>query len=262
MRISLILALALSIKLPSFAQFEGKYSGTVNGDNVSLTLEKSGANTYKGVMKDSYQTFTVQAQADNGSLTGTAIENSMALTFLIEATINGNQMPTNFTLNAGGQSQTFSVNFTKINTQTQGNSTAAPTKSASSTDKYQKAKLPSGATNDPNLVGNWVKEEHYQSGYGSTMNGSFSQSMILYADGKVAEGGSSASISGSDYSGQSTGQGKLLPNVFWYNIANQLYFQVTENGQTQSAHLGKYYIENGKILITGTNGNKLFMTKR
>ncbi|NJN34246.1 MAG: hypothetical protein HC817_08340 [Saprospiraceae bacterium] len=254
MRISLIFALAFSINSPSFAQFEGKYTGTANGDNISLTLEKSGINTYKGVMKDSYQTFIVQAQINNNTLTGTAVENSLAITFLMEATMKSNQMPTNFTFNSNGQSQTFSVNFTKVGAPAKNSSTTAST--------FSNAKLPAGASHDPNLVGNWVKEEYYQSNYGSTMGGSFSQAMILYADGKIAEGNSRASISGSDYSGQSTGQGKLLPNLFWYNVGNQLYFQGAENGQTQTIHLGKYYIENGKILITGTNGNKLFMTKR
>jgi hypothetical protein len=234
--------------------FVGKYTGQVNGDNIEMTLQNSGVNSLNGNMKDSQQSYTVNASTNENKLTGTAIESTMGLTFVLDGTLSGNQISMKMTIEVSGQSNTMLVNFIK-----QGGSKP---QTAKETPQYSKPKLPSGATNDPNLVGNWVKQEHYSSGYGSdAMSGSFSQSMILFANGSVSDGGSRAGVSGSNYSGSSEGGGQALPNVLWYNIGNQLYLQVTENGQPQTVHLGKYYIEYGKMLITGKNGNKLFLTK-
>jgi hypothetical protein len=231
--------------------FVGKYTGQVNGDNIEMTLQNNGVNSLNGNMKDSQQSYTVNASTNGNKLTGTALESTMGLTFVLDGTLSGNQISMKMTIEVGGQSNTMLVNFTK-----QGGSVSQ------ATPQYSKPKLPSNASNDPNLVGNWVKQEHYNSGYGSdAMSGSFSQSMILFANGSVSDGGSRAGVSGSNYSGSSEGEGQALPNVLWYNIGNQLYLQATENGQSQTVHLGKYYIENGKMLITGANGNKLFLTK-
>jgi hypothetical protein len=235
--------------------FVGKYTGQVNGDNIEMTLQNNGDNTLIGQMKDSQQSYVVNASTNGNKLTGTALESTMGLTFELDGTLKGNQLPMKMIIEVNGQSNTMLVLFTKQGFVSQATTTAPP--------QYSKPKLPSNATNDPNLVGNWVKEEHYNSGYGSdAMSGSFSQSMILFANGSVSDGGSRAGVSGSNYSGSSEGEVQALPNVLWYNIGNQLYLQATENGQPQTVHLGKYYIENGKMLITGANGNKLFLTKK
>ncbi|HSF89687.1 MAG TPA: hypothetical protein VLA46_09735, partial [Saprospiraceae bacterium] len=95
------------------------------------------------------------------------------------------------------------------------------------------------------------------------MGAGFSQSMTFLANGQLSEGGSFATMSGSNYSGQSTGQGAgVIPGVKWYTIGNQLYMQVTENGQTQEVHLGRYYVENNNMLITGTNGEKILLKRQ
>lgn len=59
-------------------------------------------------------------------------------------------------------------------------------------------------------------------------------------------------------------------------ISNCLYFQLMslmsskstisspvklKDGTSQEVDLGKYYIENGRMLITGANGEKLLLTK-
>jgi hypothetical protein len=250
------------ISLMSQNGFVGKYTGQVNGDNIEMTLQNNGQNTLVGNMKDSQQSYVVNASTDGNKLTGTAIESTMGLTFVLDGTLNANQLPMKMTIEVDGQSNTMLVLFTKQGFVSQP-TTSAPPPDNLGTGQYSKQKVPAGATNDPNLVGNWVKEEHYRSGYGSdAMSGSFSQSMILFANGSVSDGGSRAGVSGSTYSGSSEGGAQVLPNVLWYNVGNQLYLQGTENGQTQTVHLGKYYIENGKMLITGTNGNKQFLTKR
>ena len=114
------------------------------------------------------------------------------------------------------------------------------------------------------MIGTWTKEELYQSGYGDAyMGAGTSQSMTFLQGGRMAEAGSSSYISGSDYNGQSSDDGGgVIPGVIWYTIGNQLYMQGTENGRTQTVHLGKYYIENNNMLITGTNGEKILLTKK
>jgi hypothetical protein len=251
MRLTSLFSILILSQIPLFSQntFVGKYTGQVNGDNIVLTLQNNGENTLTGNMKDSEQTYVVNVSFNGPKLTGTG------LTFVLEGTLSGNQLPMNMTIEIGGKTNTTLVQFTKQGSSISSTTTTPP--------QYSKPKLPSSATNDPNLVGNWVKQEHYSSGYGSdAMHGSFNQSMILLADGSVSDGGNQAGISGSFYSASSAGEGQTLPNVSWYNIANQLYLQATQNGQTQAVHLGQYYIENGKMLITGTNGNKLFLTKK
>jgi prepilin-type processing-associated H-X9-DG protein len=260
--ISLCSILILSqMSLSSQNVFVGKYTGQANGDNIELTLQNNGDNTFNGNMKDSQQSYIVNAATNGNRLTGTAIETTIGLTFVLDGTLSGNQLPIKMTIEVGGQSNTILVNFVKQGSQTP---TATKTAAAENSEKstVSKPKLPSGATHNPNLVGKWVKQEHYSSGYGSdAMHGSFNQSMILFADGSVSDGGTRAGISGSNYSASSADNGEAVPNVFWYNIDNQLYFQGTQNGQTQSVHLGQYYIENGKMLITATNGTKSFLTK-
>ena len=63
------------------------------------------------------------------------------------------------------------------------------------------------------------------------MGASSSQKLILYSNGSVADGGSQTTISGSNYLGQSEGTFQALPNVFWYNVSNQLYLVSIEEAQ-------------------------------
>ncbi len=254
-----ISVLLLIVNAPTFAQqtFVGTYHGQINGDNVELVLTSEGTNILEGTMKDSQQSYTVTATTSGDKLTGKAVENLYGITFLLDGTLTNNQLPITMTVDVFGVPQVIKVDFTKSETiSTSTTTTPIP---------HEKIGLPPNAQNDPNLVGVWTKEELYNSGYGDNfMGGSFSQSLVFYADGSVSDGGSSTSISGSNYSGssQSGGQGQALPGTSWYNLDNQLYLQVTQNGKTETAHLGRYYIERGKLLITHPNGNKLFLTKQ
>jgi lipopolysaccharide export system protein LptC len=258
MRIALVgfFSLALFLNAKTQTAFIGSYKGYYNGDNMVLTLKSNGANTFTGEMTDSQQKYVVNASTNGNGIKGTAFEATLNLTFTFEGTLNGTQLPLNFTLNAGGQTVNLAINFTKNGVASAASATTIP-------PQYLKAKLPSDATHDPNLVGKWSKNEYNNSGYGdNAMSSSFSQCMVFLADGSMSDGGAKAGISGSNYSGSSEGGGQALPNFFWYNIGNQLYIIVSENGKPQTIHLGRYYIENGKLLITGTNGVKLFLTKQ
>ena len=124
-------------------------------------------------------------------------------------------------------------------------------------------KFPKEANHDAILIGAWTKNENYNSGSGDQyMGASYSETLVLFANGTVGDGGSQATMSGNNYLGQSESGLKELPGVFWYNINNQLYISAIQNGKTETRHLGKYYIENDHMLITDNDGNKTLLSRK
>ena len=239
--------------------FIGTFIGVLNGDNITLVLQSSTQNVLTGIMQDSQQTYVVNGTSNGPKMVGTAVEKTMNLTFQLNGTITENHLLMNLTVEILGQKQAMQVDFMK---QGAANSAAKVDKQ---TPPYNAPKIPSGGKIDPNVVGKWINEQHYNSGSGGNFMGSTTtQSLIFFADGSMSDGGSSAMVSGSNYYGNSSDNGQPipLPNVRWY-VQNQHIFIIgTENGQTQTAYLGKYYIENGAMLITGNNGQKLLLQKR
>ena len=100
-------------------------------------------------------------------------------------------------------------------------------------------------------------------GYGDNfMGGNFSQSIIFNNDGSVIEGGSNASMSGSNYFGQSLDNNTTSAgNIKWYAIGNQLHLIIYNNGSWQSVMLGTWYAENNHLLITGQDGKKVLLSR-
>ena len=236
--------------------FSGTYNGQYNGDNIVLMLQSSNSADLIGKMTDSQQSYDVVANSQDNQIQGKAVEKKLNLTFILNGQLVGSQLNMQMTLEFNGQKQVLDVIFVKQNN-------AVSATKPSTTTPPQKVKFPTNATHDPNLVGMWAKSETYNSGSSDNFMGSnFEQSMIFFADGSLGEGGSRASMSGSNYSGYTEGGGRALPGVYWYNIGNQLYIYTAENGQTASTHLGKYYIENGAMLITGANGQKMLLQKK
>jgi hypothetical protein len=235
------------------AQFTGTYQGSVNGDNVTLYLESTGGNTYKGYMKDSGQNYTLNGQGNGNIFTGTGYEGGLNLNVKFNCELIGNQLNCKFIVTYNGQ-----TSETPFTVYKQDNANKAQSNTATSLPP-----LPAGATHNADLVGAWKHEEAYNSGYGSDFSGAnFSQKMIFLADGRMADGGSQASMSGSFYSAQSSSSNlHILPDAAWYNIGNQLYLSVKANGVVQQVHLGQYYIENGHMLLTGANGKKVLMSR-
>ena len=232
--------------------FVGTFQGNYNNDNIVLTLQSAGGKALSGKMKDSQQNYEVTATASGIIITGKAVEKSMGLTFALYGTLNNSQLNMKMTLELTGT--VLDVVFYK-----QGSNATTTSKSNVSS----KINFPSGATHDRNLVGTWTKNDNYNSGYGDNyMGASFQQSMVFFADGTMADGGSRASMSGSSYSGYSEGGSRATPELYWYNVGNQLYILGNQNGKSETMHLGKFYIENGAMLITGTNGKKLLLTKK
>lgn len=233
------------------AQWSGTYYGTVNGDAVVMNLTQNGT-AVTGDMKDSQQTYIVSGTVNGNTLTGTAVENNLALNFGLTAEKANTILNCKLIIEMNGERAEipFSVEKSVDGTAEQPSSqeTAIP----------EKIPFPAGSTFPTALQGKWTKSEIYNSGYGDNYMGStFSQSMTFFADGSIADNGSSATMSGSDYSGQSadSGSGKL-PGVGWYAKKNDLYLIAFAEGKWQSVLLGTWYVENNHLLITGTNGEK------
>ncbi len=255
---SLLICLAMLADIHSQISLDplsGTYSGFSNGDAISLNLQPPSGNAYTGIMKDSYQTYAVALTRNGSAVQGSATESSLGLVFQISGVLIANQLNLNFAIELQGMKTTMDISFTKED--------GAGQAERSMMTNQLNLNFPAGAEHPTALVGRWTKEELYQSGSGDNyMGAGFSQSTTFLSNGQMAEAGSNAHISGSNYSGQSSGgNNDVVPGVLWYTQGNQLYLLVTENGVTQTLHLGKFYIEDQNMLITGTNGEKILMRK-
>ena len=238
----------------------GTFKGNVNGDAATLTLQSAGPGKVKGTLKDTYQTFEVTGETTGNRFAGDAKENTLGLAFVLLGELNGNTAEMKLVFELLGQISETPFTLIKQNSSS---TTSAANNSASTKAKTGGTSLPAGAKLDPNVVGKWTKNETYNSGYGDNfMGGNFSQSLIFMADGSVAEGSSSASIGGSNYSGSSKGAGSgVIDGLRWYTKANMLWLSIDQNGQKQEVELGRYYIENNRMLITGKNGEKILLSR-
>lgn len=235
----------------------GQYRANLQGDELVLGINLKSGTSYIGTMTDSHQKYALNLELSDGTtVRGTAKEYSLGLQFDVSGKLNGDRLSLTFTVEVGNERNEMIIDFAREGSD-------SPLLTTSENQPKAMPGLPKDATHPQELVGTWIKEELYNSGYGDNyMGAGFSQSMTFLANGQLSEGGSAASMSGSNYTGQSSGEGSgVIPGVKWYTIGNQLYMQVTENGQTQEAHLGRYYVENNNMLITGTNGEKILLKR-
>ncbi len=236
----------------------GQYRTNLQGDEIVLGINLKSGSAYIGTMTDSHQKYSLNLElSNNKDVTGTAKEYSMGLQFDVTGTLDGDQLSLTFSITVGNEQNQMKIDFAREGAIAEG-------VDGTSLNSQTMPALPKDAVHPRDLVGTWTKEELYNSGYGDNyMGAGFSESMTFLSDGQLSDGGSSATMSGSNYSGQSAGQGSgVIPGVKWYTIGNQLYMQVTENGQTQEIHLGRYFVENGNMLITATNGEKVLLKKK
>ncbi|MEP7266251.1 MAG: hypothetical protein ABI844_01400 [Saprospiraceae bacterium] len=232
--------------------FKGVFKGIYNGEAINLYINEVNGIDLMGTLTDAQASYSVKAEINGNRFAGEAIHQTLSLRPVILGELLIDKMNITLVFDVAGNKTEVKVPLNREKNQ--------PVSSANS---VQKIKLPSGAELNPDLVGVWQKEENYNSGSGSDFMGStFTQSMIFFDDGSVGDGGSAATISGSDFLGQSKSSGlKKMEGVVWYTRSNQLYLQITQNGTSQEAHLGRYYIENRSMLITGTNGTKILLRK-
>lgn len=255
MKNCLSILLFTTMFVTSNAQWTGSYEGVLNGDKILVTLVQSGKDKISGEMSDSYQKFKITGDVNGNRMAGDAVEQTLGLKFALLGEIKGNSIDFKLVANILGLKSETPFAVTKIKA----------TSSAKGVENTQKSTVSAkGQTRDQRITGRWTKNESYNSGYGDNfMGANFSQSIFFLEDGGIADGGSNASISGSNYSGRSSGKGntQAVPGATWYTKDNQLFISYTNNGQTQTESLGKYYIENGKMLLTLANGKKVLLTR-
>lgn len=242
-KLSLFLLLNAVAATIAAQDFSGTYSGMYNGDPVALVLTAAGQNAYSGTMNDSHLTYTIAATATGKNLKGTCSEQSLGLSLELTGVLSGVTLA--LQLNLMGSAIAFDL-------QKAG---AQPTTVA------RQPALPADAQHDPALVGRWTHQSNYNSGYGQ---GSMSSEnvMIFLADGRLVDGGSRTVTSGSDWSGTSSSDAAgVIEGMRWHTKQQQLFLQTTTNGKTETQLLGKYYIENNNMLITGQDGTKVLFYK-
>ena len=229
--------------------FSGNYTGFINEtETVTLSLNMQQQDVYSGTLKDSQQSYEVNAVSLDGKLTGTATESNLGLTFDLEGILQGNQL----TLNLAVLGSVTTVLMTKAGTA------ATNTKPAPSTATA----TPKPGKRDPNVVGKWTHQTNYNSGYGQEGTMSNEESIIFNDEGTLSNGGSRTVTGGSDWSGTSgSAAGGVIPGLYWYTENQQIFLTTTQNGKTETASLGRYYIEDGKMLITGADGTKMLYYK-
>ncbi len=232
--------------------FIGTYYGTFNGDNISLSLSSSGGNKVTGSMQDSQNKYVVTGSVNKNSFVGKAEESNLGILFIMTGTLQANVFNALLSFDYLGEKYDMNVAFTKKGVTNQENTT-------------NKSNTIPNKPRDKNVIGTWVKESNYSSGYSS--NGSYGamntrESMIFYGDGSMADGASSTVVGGSNFSGSSSEAGSsAVPGLYWWTENKKIFLHITEGGKSQQIELGRYYIENGRMLITGTNGEKILLTK-
>ncbi|GAB3714949.1 hypothetical protein GCM10027592_55120 [Spirosoma flavus] len=189
---------------------------------------------------------------------GTATYPTDGSVFQFETALQQNQL-----LFAVGQngSAVLSGTLVRSNTTAAAKPNAATSSASVSND---------GLYRDPNLIGAWRTENNYGGGvtdggfYGST-----SSTMILRADGTFGDGGSSGYASGSGVSVQSSEKSNsdlymqlAAAGARWFTKGNLFYVRLKVNGQMQDVPSSKYYVENGKVLLTDLKtGKKMLYVK-
>ncbi|MEZ0609273.1 hypothetical protein ACAW74_12190 [Fibrella sp. WM1] len=205
--------------------------------------------------------YTLQGRVQGSQAAGTATYPADGSVFQFEAAIQNGQL-----LLAIGQTGKVLMSGQLVR------STAKSGQAVATAPRPATAAKPDGLYRDPALVGTWQTTSNYGGGltdggfYGST-----SSAMILNADGSFGDGGSSGYASGSGVSVQSSGGSN--PNsaiaklnamgARWYTKGNVIYVRVRVNGQQQDVPTSKYYVENGRMLLTDQKtGQKTLYTRR
>lgn len=236
----LLFSLLSPVQSQSFA---GRYNGLYQGEPVVLTLTASGEGAYTGLLDDSHNKYNVSGQARGNVLTGQAQEASLGLTLQLKGELKGDHL-----------SVRLSILGTEIPVELDREVSASPGAQAGSPAGNPVA----AKQHDQVLVGSWTSQSNYNSGGYGQGSMSSESTLILLADGRVADGGSRTVVGGTGWSGSSGGAAAgVLEGVYWFTENKKLYLQAVQNGKTEVQVLGKYYVENNHLLITADNGSKV-----
>lgn len=235
--------------------FAGKYTGEFNGDPVKLTLEKAGTGKWSGLMNDSQQEYKVNANSNGSQLIGTANCESLGISFDLSGQLKGNKLDLKLVF--------LGMEMPVVLTKSDEKASTAAANSAGSGGSAPMPKLPANAQHDSKLVGTWARQENYNSGSG--MDGYYSNNsyMALNADGTLSDMGSETMVGSNAGSGRSSSGGSgVVPGLKWYSEKNSIFLVATDGKETQTVRLGRYYIENGALLITADDGTKMLYYKQ
>jgi len=253
----LFILICFPFLLCSQNEWLGRYNGTFEGDAVFLEFSDIQNGQLSGKMQDSYNAYAIVGTTKKSTFTGTAQENSLGITFAMTAVKQGTVLTTKLVFEFLGTQKTMDIVFEQI---------VGIQNSEQQSSKTTSSKNPvSGKLRDKNITGLWSKESNYSSGYGSNDTyGSMSSKEYLefLADGRIATAGSSTLIGGANYTGVSSETGRqIAEGWYWYSENSRIYLHISQQGQVQTVALGKYYIENGRMLITADNGVKMLLTR-
>jgi len=243
----------ISMSARSQSDFTGIYRGLHNGEAIVLKLNQVNTKELHGMLSDASANYTVTAEIAGNRFAGDALHTSLGLKPTLLGELNNDVLGIILVFNLTGDKTEVKVDLRKES------SSFLPAIKSNSV-----LLIPKNAGNDIRLVGTWAKEENYNSGQGDNFMGStFGQSLTFFEDGSVADGESTATMSGGNFFGQSQQkESNKTPGVVWYTRSNQLFLGVSENGVQQEVHLGRFYIENGNMLITNNNGTKMLLHKK
>ncbi len=220
--------------------FSGTYAGTLNGTPATLLLQEDAAVVQGRVDVSGYQ-YVLQAQVQNNAGIGILQDVQTGGVLNVELA----PMPQGVTLvlvsqnGFTGQMQRTALAFTR----SEGTITDTAPPSSSTPAAV-------GGALDPLMVGVWAHQEIYNSG---DFSGTTQETMQVHPDGTFVLGGGQVSVSGSFFSGNTGGGGETL-HGFWQTQGNIVY--VRGQGQTQWVPFARYYIENGRMLLTFGDGSR------
>ena len=215
---------------PSSNLFSGTFQGGLNGARALITLEQDG-DVVRGRMDKIPVSGTVHGDTASGPLVDP--ESGMeAGTF--EITAKGSALEVRLVVKDPHSGVTVTlppIPFQRVSaTATRAARPAAP------------------GQRDPSLVGRW----RYTSTY---VSGSFSvatdQWLILAADGTCS---TDANMAGGGADSSFTASGGDAPVGRWRSEGRVLYVSDSPNEEPQA--LARYYVEDGRMLLTYGNGNK------
>lgn len=237
-------------------QWEGAYSGSINGTPTTLTLHQQGT-TLQGEANANGYRYTLSGTANGSAAQGTLTDPQNGATMPFEMAMQGQALTLNLISQDpySGQSQRIAFNFQR---QPAGQSGGPISGGAvhgdvrgGATDNYER---------DSRLIGAWSHSDTMISGNYSAVTQVFMQvnpdGTYAYGNGRVMAGGSNAygSVSGDTGYGDDVSRGK------WRTQNSIIY--IMEPGYNQWIPYACYYVEGGKMMLTFENGSKEIWYRR
>lgn len=236
------------------ASFAGAYQGNIHGTPASMTLQQQG-NQVSGVIDASGYRYNLQGKVNQSQSQGMLIDPQTQGQMQYQAALNGSMI--NMTISAQnqqtGQMQSFNIQFTKGAGGTGMGGTMGSQQGQGQQGYANQGTPNDGFERDQRLVGSWIQSDSYTSGDHSfaTQNRLIVQpnGTFLFGDSKVAGGGPGMS-------GTTGGGG--YEQGYWRTQNSLIYVK----GQGNWTPFARYYIENGRMLLTFDDGSRQILYRQ